>query len=87
MKLPNHLHRTVAELCSHPEVQHLLMQTFAAAYSLHLLDCEDPSKYDANKVWWIFFDALREAYTKLDDELFERKYYSPVRNSENVSQL
>jgi hypothetical protein len=81
MRLPNYLPRTVAELCSHPEVQHLLMQTFAAAYSLHLLDCEDPSKYDANKVWWKFIDALRVAYINLDDELFEHKNYSPVRNT------
>jgi len=81
MRLPNYLPQTIAELCSHPEVQHLLMQTFAAAYSLHLLDCEDASKIDAEQIWLTFLNALSEGYAQLDNELWERKNYLPVRNS------
>jgi len=87
MRLPNYLPQTIAELCSHPEVQHLLIQTFAAAYSLHLLDCEDASKIRPQQVWQTFLKVLGEGYAQLDNELWERKNYSPVRNSENVSQL
>ena len=87
MRLPNHLPRTVAELCSHPEVQRLVMQTFAVAYSLQLMDCEDASKIRPQQVWQTFLNALGEGYAQLDNELWERKNYLPVRNSENVSQL
>jgi hypothetical protein len=81
MKILNHLPRTVAELCNHPEVQRIVMQTFATAYSLHLLDCEDQTSVDAEQVWLTFLNALGEGWSQLDDELFERSTYSPVRNS------
>jgi hypothetical protein len=94
MKLPSNLPRTVAErykspefqayLCSFPEVQRLVMLTFASAYSLHLLDCEDPTKIDAAQVWQTFIEALEKGHAQLDDELFERMNYSPVGNSEPV---
>ena len=87
MRLPNHLPRTVAELCNHPEVQRLVMLTFATAYSLHLLDCEDPTKIEPEQIWQTFFKALEKGYIELDDELFERSNYSPFRNSEIVKQL
>jgi hypothetical protein len=87
MKLPSNLPRTVAELCNHPEVQRLVMLTFATAYSLHLLDCEDHTKVDAEQVWQTFIEALEKGYAQLDDELFERSNYSPFGNSEIVSQL
>jgi hypothetical protein len=86
MKLPSNLPRTVAELCNSPEVQRLVMLTFATAYSLHLLDCEDPTNIDAEQVWQTFLKALGEGYAQLDDELFERMNYSPVGNSQIVSQ-
>jgi hypothetical protein len=85
MKLPSNLPRTVAELCSHPEVQRLVMLTFATAYSLHLQDCDDPTKVDAEQVWQTFIEALEKGYAQLDDELFERSNYSPFGNSQIVS--
>jgi len=87
MRLPNYLPRTVAELCSHPEVQRLVMETFAAAYSLQLMDCEDTSKIDVEQIWLTFLRALGEGYAQLDNEIWERSNYSPVRNSEIVKQL
>jgi hypothetical protein len=86
MKLPSNLPRTVAELCSNPEVHRIVMQTFAAAYSLHLQDCDDPTKIDVTQVWLTFIEALEKGYAQLDDELFERMNYSPFGNSETVQQ-
>jgi hypothetical protein len=87
MRLPNHLPRTVAELCSHPEVQRIIMLTFGSAYSPRLLDCEDQTRIEPEQVWQTFIEALERGYFHLDDKLWERKNYSPVRNSENISQL
>jgi hypothetical protein len=78
MKLPNQLPRTVAELCNHPEVQRLVMNTFATAYSLHLLDCEDQTTIEPQQVWQTFIEALEKGNIELNDELFERSNYSPI---------
>jgi hypothetical protein len=95
MKLPSNLPRTVAELCNHPEVQahlcsfpevqRIVMQTFAAAYSLHLLDSKDQLDVGGDQVWQTFYMALCTGYLRLDDELFERSNYSPFGNSQIVS--
>jgi hypothetical protein len=86
MKLPSNLPRTIDELCKHPDVRSIVMQTYATAYSLHLFDSEDPTKIDAAQVWQVFLKALCEGYSQFDDELFERMNYSPVGNSQIVSQ-
>jgi hypothetical protein len=76
MKIPNKLPRTVVDLCNHPEVQRIVMQTFATAYGLHLLDCDDQTDVDAEQVWLTFLNALGEGWSQLDDELFKRSNYS-----------
>jgi hypothetical protein len=96
MKLPNNLPRTVAELCespevqahlcSFPEVQRIVMQTFAAAYSLCLLDNKDQDDVDGDQIWQTFYKALNTGYLRLDDEIFVRSNYTPFGNSEIVSQ-
>jgi hypothetical protein len=60
------------------------MQTFAAAYSLHLLDSKDQD-VDGEQIWQTFYKALSTGYLRLDDEIFVRSNYSPIGNSEIVA--